>query len=434
MIESATLNLSLAALARRLRTGDLPLLAYLDALAAHFKEREPDVLAFVPENGRFDRLRREAKALLLKYPEPWERPSLFGVPVAVKDIFHTDGFVTQAGSTVPSSALQGPEAASVSALRRAGALVLGKAITTEFAYFAPGPTRNPNNLAYTPGGSSSGSAAAVAARLAPLAFGTQTIGSINRPAAYCGVVGYKPSYDRISKAGVIPLSPSADHVGFFTASLDGVETAAELLCQNWQLVVTERKPVLGIPDGPYLERAQPDGLTHFMQTADRLAAAGFTVKQIPAMTNFDAIYQRHQLIVAAEAARVHARWFAEYGDRYHPKTVALIERGQQVADGELAKALNGRTQLRDALSRLMDARGIDLWISPPAPGAAPAGLDSTGDPVMNLPWTHAGLPSVTLPVSVNDVGLPLGLQVVGRWYQDEALISWCHDLEAALAA
>jgi Asp-tRNA(Asn)/Glu-tRNA(Gln) amidotransferase A subunit family amidase len=140
------------------------------------------------------------------------------------------------------------------------------------------------------------------------------------------------------------------------------------------------------------------------------------------------------LIVAAEAARVHAQWFALYGDCYHPKTVELIERGQAVTEEVLMKAQNGRFQLRDELSRIMNVKGIDLWIAPPATGPAPLGLESTGDPVMNLPWTHAGLPTITLPVDENEDGLPLGLQVIGRWYQDEALIAWCHELETALAA
>ncbi len=428
------MNNNLQSLIVKLRSGELDLLAYLDWLEARFAEREPDLLAFVPENGRFQRLRQDAEALLHQYPHSENRPPLFGIPLAVKDIFHVDGFQTHAGSTLPVETLKGPESPAVTELKRAGALILGKSVTTEFAYFGPGPTRNPHHPGHTPGGSSSGSAAAVGAQLSPLALGTQTIGSINRPAAFCGVVGYKPSYDRISRAGVIPLSPSLDHVGFFTPTMAGVDMVAELLCQNWHLVFTNRKPVLGIPDSPYLHRAQPEGLTHFMNTADRLVTAGFTVKSVKVMPNFDAIYQRHQLIVAAEAARVHAQWFALYGDCYHPKTVELIERGQAVSDEALMKAQNGRFQLRDELSRIMNVQGIDLWIAPPATGPAPAGLESTGDPVMNLPWTHAGLPTITLPVDKNEKGLPLGLQVIGRWYQDEALIAWCHELETALSA
>ena len=227
---------SLPVLANGLRSGEIDLLDYLAQLETHFEQREPDVLAFVPENGRFTRLQQEAQQLLAQYPDPAERPPLFGVPIGVKDIFHTAGFVTRAGSHLPPDLFQGEEAASVSQLRQAGALILGKAVTTEFAFFAPGPTRNPHNPAHTPGGSSSGSAAAVAAGLCPFAFGTQTIGSINRPAAYCGVVGFKPSYGRIPTTGVIPLSPSLDHVGFFTSDVAGAEWAASLLFADWQMV------------------------------------------------------------------------------------------------------------------------------------------------------------------------------------------------------
>ena len=236
-----------------LRTGDENLPDYLDRLEARFNEWEPRVLAFVPEEGRFARLRREARRLLDRYPDGASRPPLFGLPIGVKDIFHVNGSVTRAGSRLPAELLQGSEAECVSILRRAGALLLGKTVTTEFAYFAPGPTRNPRHLEHTPGGSSSGSAAAVAAGLCPFAFGTQTIGSISRPAAFCGVVGFKPSHGRVSARGVIPLSETHDHVGFFTNDVAGAETMAAHLCENWRESASEdRRPVLGIPNGPYL--------------------------------------------------------------------------------------------------------------------------------------------------------------------------------------
>lgn len=429
-------SLTLATIVSALRTGTIPLLAYLEQVEARFKRRELEVRAFLPEAepSRFDRLRREAEALLQRYPDPGDRPSLFGLPVGVKDIFHVDGFVTRAGSELPPELLQGPEAKSVAILRQAGALVLGKTVTTEFAYFAPGPTRNPHHPAHTPGGSSSGSAAAVGAGLCFLALGTQTIGSVNRPAAFCGVVGYKPSFDRISKAGVIPLSSSLDHIGFFAPGVEGADLIANLLCHQWQLVYASRKPVLGVPEGPYLDHASPEGLAHFRADCRHLAAAGFEVKSVPAMPDFEGIQERHNLIVAAEAARVHEEWYAQYRQLYHLKTAELIERGQQVDAESLRKALRGRFQLRQQLSHLMDEHGLDLWVSPAAPGPAPRGLDSTGDPVMNLPWTHSGLPTLTLPSGFNEDGLPLGLQLVGRWYADEAMLEWAADIEPILRA
>jgi Asp-tRNA(Asn)/Glu-tRNA(Gln) amidotransferase A subunit family amidase len=146
------------------------------------------------------------------------------------------------------------------------------------------------------------------------------------------------------------------------------------------------------------------------------------------MNDYAEIRERHYLIVAAEAARVHAEWFARYGELYHPKTADLIRRGQSIVDAALAEALRGREKLRSELTALMDQHGIDLWIAPAAPGAAPRGLDSTGDPVMNLPWTHSGLPTLTLPSGVNAAGLPLGLQLAGRWYADEALLAWANEI------
>jgi Asp-tRNA(Asn)/Glu-tRNA(Gln) amidotransferase A subunit family amidase len=432
-----TIPSTLTSLSHALRSGELDLPAYLNVLADRFAEREPQVRAFVPENGRFERLHHAAQQLLAQYPDPAERPLLFGIPVGVKDIFHVNGFVTQAGSRLPANLWAGEaeaenEAPSVSRLRRHGALIMGKTVTTEFAYFGPGPTRNPHNLNHTPGGSSSGSAAAVAAGLCPLALGTQTIGSVNRPAAFCGVVGYKPSYGRIPKKNVLPLSPSLDHVGLFTPGVDGAEVVAGLLCGQWQLAVMmdpTSKPVLGVPEGPYLERASAEGLAHFRAVCARLQGAGLVVKSVPAMPDFEEIYARHNLIVAAEAAQVHQEWYAEYGDRYHPKTAELIERGKQVSSEQLEKARNGRSQLRRQLIQLMAREGIDLWLSPAAPGPAPAGLDSTGDPVMNLPWTHAGLPTLSLPAGKNEQGLPLGLQLTAHWYEDEKMLDWAADME-----
>jgi Asp-tRNA(Asn)/Glu-tRNA(Gln) amidotransferase A subunit family amidase len=401
----------------------------LDALEALFAGREPEVRAFLPEEGRFERLRREERALLERWPDPGDRPPLFGVPVGVKDIFHVDGFETRAGSRLPPEVLRGPEAASVTALKEAGALVLGKTVSTEFAYFAPGPTRNPWHPEHTPGGSSSGSAAAVAAGLCPLALGTQTIGSILRPAAFCGAVGFKSSYERISRDGVIPLAPSFDHVGFFTPDVAGAERAAAVLCRDWQPAAPPRPPRLGVPEGPYLERASGEGLVHFREVCRRLAAAGYEVEPVPALEDFGEIVERHFRIFAAEAARVHRDWFARFSDLYDRRTAELIRRGQAVTDDQLARDLDGREELRTALTALMDRHGLDLWISPPALGAAPRGLDSTGDPVMNVPWTQAGMPALCLPASRNAAGLPLGLQVAARWWADEALLAWARALE-----
>lgn len=409
------------------------LMPNIEQVETIFHDREPIISAFLPEENRFQRLRREAGELLLRYSDPANRPPLFGLLLGVKDIFHVNGFPTHAGSRLPAEVLKGNEAQSVTQLKEAGALILGKTVTTEFAYFAPGPTRNPHNPEHTPGGSSSGSAAAVAAELCHFALGTQTIGSITRPAAFCGVIGFKPSYDRISRHGVVPLSPSLDHVGFFTRDLDLASRIAGMLCEDWGgLPSFSRKPVLGIPEGPYLEHATPEGFSHFQEIKAHLLDQGFTIKEIPAMQEFDRIEERHNLILAAEAAEVHSSWFANFGEKYHAKTAELISKGRLVAKDDLEKALRGPKKLRSELSSLMAEHEIDLWISPSAPGPAPKGLDSTGDPVMNLPWTHSGLPTLNLPTGRSNDMLPMGLQVTGGWFKDEDLFAWAAQIYSAL--
>jgi Asp-tRNA(Asn)/Glu-tRNA(Gln) amidotransferase A subunit family amidase len=423
----------LAPLAAALRSGQLSLSTYLEQLEVHFDTGNERIHAFLPEEGRFDRLRREAAALETHYPEPESRPALYGIPVGVKDIFHVDGYLTRAGSKLPADVLAGPEAKSVSQLKQAGVLIMGKAVTTEFAYFAPGPTRNPHNPEHTPGGSSSGSAAAVAAGLCPLALGTQTIGSIIRPASFNGTIGFKPSSGRISAEGVIPLSPTLDHIGFFTQDIAGAILAAGVLDTAWQKPPSELEhPRLAVPTGPYLQKTSSEGLEHFQATRKKLEQAGFEIKETEVMEDFDRIFDWHNALMAGEVALVHEAWFSGHSHHYHPKTTALIERGQQVLSDQMSIYKAGREQLRNALEELMAEQNISVWIAPSSVGAAPAGIDSTGDPVMNLPWTYAGLPAVNLPSGFAKNGLPLGLQLVGGWQQDEKLLPWAGQIAKAL--
>jgi Asp-tRNA(Asn)/Glu-tRNA(Gln) amidotransferase A subunit family amidase len=413
---------------KRIRVGD-----YLKTLKGRFSHMEPEVRAFIPEQpDRFDRLQKEAETLEARFPESRDRPPLFGVPVGVKDIFHIDGFPTRAGSRLPPEVLHGPEATVVRALKEAGALILGKTVTTEFAYFGPGPTRNPHDLGRTPGGSSSGSAAAVACGLCPLALGTQTVGSIIRPAAFCGVIGFKPTYGRISLRGVIPLAPPVDHVGFFCRDVEGAVLVASLLCRAWKDEVNVGDPVIGIPEGPYLQRASEEGLASFRRTVEVLSRAGFELRSVNVMEDFDEISHRHQTLVAVEAAEVHRGWYARFSGLYHQKTVELIERGYGVTPQALRDCRDGRSRLRDALEKAMKEDGLSAWVAPAATGPAPKGIDSTGDPIMNLPWTHAGLPVVHLPVEKSAEGMPLGIQIVGQWIGDESLLGLARLLMQAI--
>jgi len=426
----------LAALVEALHSGALDTGAHLEALLDRIDDRNPEVLALLPEDDRRGRLRADLAALEARFPDHTNRPPLYGVPVVVKDIVHVDGLITRAGSALPSSLFEGPEAAVVTRLRDAGALVLAKSVTTEFAYFEPGPTRNPRNLEHTPGGSSSGSAAAVAAGMAPLAIGSQTVGSVLRPAAFCGVVGFKPSYDRIPRDGVIPYSPSVDHIGLFAPDVAGIALAAGALLNGWDASAHRRaaevEPVLGVPDGPYLGQAEPAARGAFESQLATLAASGLTVRRVPAFEDIAAITERHRDVASAEFAETHERWYDDYGALYRPRTAALVRTGRAVTPEARETGFRSRTELRHRLKRLMDEHGIDAWVSPSATGPAPAGLASTGDPAMNLPWTHAGVPAVSIPAGPASNGLPLGLQVAARFGADEALLAWAERLTGLL--
>jgi Asp-tRNA(Asn)/Glu-tRNA(Gln) amidotransferase A subunit family amidase len=371
-----------------------------------------------------------------RWPDEGEWPALYGVMVGVKDVFRARGLPTRAGSRLPAAAFAGEEAASVQRLREAGAVVLGKTVSTELAYYEPGRTRNPRAAGRTPGGSSSGSAAAVAAGQCPLALGTQTIGSVCRPAAFCGVVGFKPSHERVPRDGVVPLAPSYDHVGVLAASVEWARRAAAVLLDGWrdEAPPAGRRPTLGVPVGPYLEAAEPLARHHLRAVQRRLASAGWPVREVPAMADFAAVAARHHRLVAAEAAAAHGRLLDEHRDILRPRTVDLIERGRRVPAEEAEAAREARFTLRRELEAARGAAGVDLWLSPAAPGPPPAGLATTGDPVMNLPWTQAGLPTVALPAGGTPDGLPLGVQLTARLGADEALLAWAAELAPVLEA
>jgi Asp-tRNA(Asn)/Glu-tRNA(Gln) amidotransferase A subunit family amidase len=401
----------------------------VSSLQSLYDSREPEVLAFLLEPNRFDRLRKEAEELVKKYPDSQSRPPLFGMTVGVKDIFHVKGFTTQAGSKLPAADLQGDEAASVAQLKNAGALILGKTVTTEFAYFTPGPTRNPHNPNHTPGGSSSGSAAAIGAGMCNLTLGTQTIGSVVRPAAFCGAVGFKPTYERISRAGVIPLSPTFDHIGTFTNDVAMAKQIASVLIKDWRLETSTRKPTLGIPEGPYLSCASDYARTCFNNLCDSLAQAGYDLRRVQIMDDFQTIRDRHDAIMSHDVSQVHKEWFNKHENLYSTKFSHLIKRGQKVSTQSVQSLISSRDSFRTSITQTMTDHNIDLWLCPPAIGPAPAGLDSTGDPVMCLPWTQIGFPAINIPTTKNENNLPMGLQLVGKWNADESLLAWAVEIE-----
>ncbi|HJN91923.1 MAG TPA: amidase [Dehalococcoidia bacterium] len=383
---------------------------------------EPRVRAFVPEPGRRARLLDEATALDARYPDPESRPALYGALVGVKDIINVEGMPTRAGSAVPADSFAGEEASIVTRLREAGALILGKTITTEFAYFAPGATANPHDTRHTPGGSSSGSAAALAAGEATLALGSQTVGSVIRPAAFCGVVGFKATYDRIPTDGVLYYSPSVDHVGLFTRDVADMELAASIACDGWTGRQEVASPVLGVPDGAYLAQTDSDALAIFERQLARLADLGLNIQRVPALDDIEGIARRHRALTTAEFTVVHRERFQAYGALFRARTTMLYEAGLQIPPAEVEEGRRGRAALRTDLDSQLDQHGVDAWVCPAAPGPAPDGLSTTGNPAMNLPWTHAGVPTITLPGAVANGGLPLGLQLAGRYGQDERLL------------
>ena len=402
--------------------------ALIEAACDRLNRDEPRIRGFLPEPGRRPRLHDDAAALAARYPEPSTRPPLFGMLVGVKDIFAVGGFDTRAGSALPPEAFEMPQGPAVTRLLAAGALILGKTVTTEFAYADAGATTNPHDPTRTPGGSSSGSAAAVACGYAALALGSQTVGSVLRPAAFCGVVGFKPSFGRVPADGVVPYSPSVDTVGWFAPDIGGARRAAAVILDGWRdTPAPVRAPVVGVPSEAYLAQAQPAARAAFEATLVRLAAAGVEVRRVPILHDIDAINAHHRALITVEFGEVHAQRFARYGALFRANSAALFDAAQRVTPGERAAGLASRLALREALHAAMDApaldeRDIDVWASPAATGPAPVGLTFTGDPVMNLPWTHAGVPAIAIPAGTLD-GMPLGLQLAGRFGGDEALLA-----------
>lgn len=408
-----------------------------DELCGRIEAADAALRAFVgdaeTDSARRQRVQAEERVAQERWDSPDQRPPLFCVPVAVKDIIRVDGLPTRAGSRVPADVFAGTQASVVDRLRSAGAIVAGKTVTAEFAMSAPGPTRNPHDPEHTPGGSSSGSAAAVAAGIVPLAIGTQTVGSVVRPAAYCGVVGFKPTFGRIPIDGIVPNAPSLDTVGVLADSLPMAEAAASALCDGWSAPGAVTAPVVGVPDGPYLQRSDADGLAAFEEQVRVLVDAGFAVRRVPLLDDFDDLMSGLRAVNRYEAAGSHAEWFPRYGHLYQPQSVATVQQGHAITREEYAKGLKQQEELRARLAHSTDAAGVDLWIAPSATGPAPRSLDSTGSPVMCAPWSYAGWPALSLPAGRNPQGLPFGLQCIGPAQFDERLIRWAEPIVAALA-
>ncbi len=346
---------------------------------------------------------------------------LDGIPFGVKDIFETRGLATEFGSALYAGRKGVADAPVVSALRRTGAVLLGKTRTTAFASFDPAATRNPRFPGHTPGGSSSGSAAAVAAGMVPFALGTQTLGSVLRPASFCGICGFKPSFGLLSFEGALPFAPSLDTVGLFTATAADM---AELWSRGFggRFLSDLHRAALLCGEGIPVEEPMRHALT---AAVERLRAGGVSVDEIPPPRGWDRLLSAAQTINRYEGARSLRARFEEFGDRIGRKLAALVRDGLRLTPAEYEDARAHVEQMKLAVNSIFwDYPAI---LTPAAAGRAPEGLDSTGDPSHNSPWTALGVPAISVPLPVD--GGPLGVQMTAAWGRDDSLVAVAAQLE-----
>ncbi len=410
-----------AAIAADVRDGRRSCRAVIEACLAAIDAREPAVGAW----ALVDRDGAIAQADRLDAEGPDARSGLLrGVPVGVKDVIDVAGLPTSAGARRWARGPAAIDAPVVARLRAAGAIIVGKTVTTPYAWIDPPPTRHPFDPSRTPGGSSSGSAAAVAAGMVPIAIGTQTGGSIIRPASFCGACALKPTYGALPIAGIVPLAPSLDHPGPIAATIDDLRFAWIVLSGTTVEISWSLKPRLGVLEGPFRDRAEPAMRAAIEAACDRWATAGAIVERPELPTGFATALRDHRTVMAREAADFHRARFAEDPGDYPPEITALICEGMAISDSDYATALGGRRDLSTAATNL--ATRFDALVTPAAIGPAPD-ASTTGDHSMNSPWSFTGLPAVTFPVGAIE-GLPLGVQLVGRPESEAHLIevaSWC---------
>jgi Asp-tRNA(Asn)/Glu-tRNA(Gln) amidotransferase A subunit family amidase len=386
--------------------------AYLEQIAAH----EPDVLAWKHLDA--DQVLAQALAL----DKAGANGALAGVAIGVKDVIDTADMPTGYGSSAYEGFQPACDAPCVAISRAEGALVLGKTVSTEFAMASPGKTRNPYNPGHTPGGSSSGSCAAVAAGMALMAFGTQTAGSIIRPASYCGVVGYKPSFGLIDAAEVKVLSHQLDTLGLIARTVDDAAWCAAALSGRSRLVINDipDQPVIGLFAPSRIDQAGPEAMLALDQAAAQISTAGGTVKTIALPDWFDSLHDLHSAIMGWEVTQALAHERLRLWDQLTPVTRAFLQEKAKVTVTEYEAACETIVERRKQFAALFD--GVDVVMTLPAPGAAPEGLAATGAPVFNSPWTVLHGPCVTIPVMLSAKGLPVGAQLVGRIGDDARLL------------
>jgi Asp-tRNA(Asn)/Glu-tRNA(Gln) amidotransferase A subunit family amidase len=372
--------------------------------------------------------------------------ALNGVPVAVKDIFDTADMPTERGSPLYAGRTPSRDSAVVARLRAAGAVILGKTVTTEFAFLTPGKTCNPHNREHTPGGSSSGSAAAVASGMAPLALGSQTNGSTIRPAAFCGIVGFKPTHGLIPRSGMLQTSRTLDHVGLFARTIDDIALLTEDLA-GYDEADPDTRPRARIPftataaaeppvspmfafvKTPMWERADDDTRAGFAELA---ATVGDRVEEVELFPSAADAWPWQRAIMEAEMAANLEREYEQGRDRLSDGLRRQIERGREVRAVDYQRALSRIAPLNESFAELFEQR-YDAILTPAAPGAAPRGLETTGDPSFCTLWTYCGMPALSLPLLEAANGLPIGVQLVGPRDGDARLLRTAKWLAAKLA-
>ena len=366
---------------------------------------------------------------------------LHGVPIGVKDIYYTAGIPTRAGSEVYKDFVPDYDAASLTMLKRAGALMLGKAVTTEFACLDPSPTFNPWNPAHTPGGSSSGSAVAVASRMCPAALGSQTVGSVLRPAAYNGIVGFKPTFGRVSRYGVVPVSWNLDTVGWLVRSVEDAALLLQITAgPDSSDPVSSREPVgdylsaVHAPSAPrigllrryFYENADTETRRHLDQVAEQLSRSGAAIEELPMPDSIETAFDDQRLVMAVEAAAFHEPMYRTQAEDYQPKLRAMLADGLATDGISYSRALERRRQFTDDM-RQLSAR-CDVMLTPATPAPSQPDRTNTGDPAFQGPWTSCGLPAISLPSGLAQSGLPMGIQLVASPFAESRLLSaasWC---------
>jgi Asp-tRNA(Asn)/Glu-tRNA(Gln) amidotransferase A subunit family amidase len=438
-------SISATEAARLIRDGIVTSEQLIEGCLARIDEVEGQVQAwaFLDRNHALEQARTADQHRLSGQPIG----PLHGIPIGIKDIFDTADMPTEFGSPIFRGRTPSRDAAAVARLRAAGAVIMGKTVTTEFAYFAPGKTRNPHNFAHTPGGSSSGSAAAVGAGMVPLAIGSQTNGSTIRPAAYCGVIGFKPTHGLISRHGALALSRTLDHVGLFANSIDDIALLAEQLLGYdpddpdtrpraripfVQVAAKEAPlpPMFGLIKTPYWDRVDGETVAGFSELIEHLGGQVEEVELFPSAADG---WAWHHTIMATEMALNLDRAWQRGNDQFSPELRQQLERGRAVRALDYLAALRRIAPMYASFLELFEQR-YDAILTPAAPSAAPQGLGSTGDPVFCTLWTLCGMPAITLPLLQSADGLPIGVQLVGRREGDARLLRTARWLAAKMAS